>query len=119
MSDVFSVHVTDDPKVVRVHPRGDIDMAAAPQLLDAVLSAGFVDGVRPVVIDFRDVRFMDSTGLSALVIAHRKLGQGQLSVANLPPTIAKIMSITGIDGLFPTADDSASTSWASSDGTRT
>jgi anti-sigma B factor antagonist len=51
---------------------GEIDMATADQLRDALLRAA--ESRIDVWVDLSEVEFMDSTGLNALVIAHRAMG---------------------------------------------
>ena len=56
----------DDRILVRV--RGDIDMATADELLAALAP----DSGRPFVVDLSEATFMDSTGLAALIKAHKQ-----------------------------------------------
>lgn len=46
--------------------RGEVDIATAPALRKTLLGA-LDDGIRPVVVDLFDVRFMDSNGVHVLV----------------------------------------------------
>jgi anti-sigma B factor antagonist len=52
---------------------GEIDIATAGQVREALLRAGET-GAPEVVVDLSDVSFMDSTGLNALVVAHKAIG---------------------------------------------
>jgi stage II sporulation protein AA (anti-sigma F factor antagonist) len=62
----LSIQVTGDAPVV-IRLAGELDMATAPALADA-LSA--VDG-EDVVVDCDALSFLDSSGISVLVGAHR------------------------------------------------
>jgi anti-sigma B factor antagonist len=81
--------------------RGEIDLASAP-----VLGAAVVDALaeRPavVVVDLAGVRFMDSTGLRALLDA--RLGAGAAGVAlrlRAPsPAVARVLELTGVVAMF-------------------
>jgi anti-anti-sigma factor len=52
-----------------------------------------------VVLDFADVTFIDSTGLTVLIDAHRTLGAQDriLIVANSMPHIERLFTVTGLD----------------------
>lgn len=52
--------------------RGEVDIATAPALRKT-MRAALEHGIRPVVVDLFDVRFMDSTGVHVLVEAHLRL----------------------------------------------
>ena len=55
-----------------------------------------------VVLDFGEVTFIDSTGLTVLIDAHRTLGdQGRtLVVANALPHIVRVFTVTGLEQLL-------------------
>lgn len=82
-----------DRQVVRL--AGEIDLANSPELaelLEPLAAKG------PVTVDLRDVRFMDSSGLHALLnFAARSLnGNGPLTIANPSRTLLRVMDIMGI-----------------------
>jgi anti-sigma B factor antagonist len=57
--------------VVAVH--GEVDIATVDRLREAIEHATGT-GAAELWVDLSDVGFMDSTGLSALVVGHRALG---------------------------------------------
>jgi anti-sigma B factor antagonist len=63
----------------------------------AVLRAPDTGG--EVVLDFTDVEFIDSTGLTVLIDAHRTLGDQDrtLTVANAAPHIRRLFVVTGLE----------------------
>lgn len=88
---------------------GDIDVASAVTVrdaLDRVIAAGY----HRVVLDLGEVRFLDSTGLGVMVgrlKAVRDL-DGDMHLVCTSPRISRVMSITGLDGVFtihPTVAD--------------
>ena len=56
--------------VVAVH--GDVDLYTAPRLWETI-DAATTEIPRELVLDLTDVRFLDSSGLSVLVRAHKRL----------------------------------------------
>lgn len=78
---------------------GDIDHHSARRLMDAL--RGKVDEYHPklCVLDFRDVTFMDSSGIAVVISAHRRMREldGRLKLKNIPPQPAKVFRAAGID----------------------
>ena len=93
-----AVDVVDDTGALRVRVSGEIDMACAPNLLDTLLAADVPRG-GTLVLDLAGVTFMDSTGISALLEAHRQRTEGgsTFTVVEVPPLIAKMLHVTGVD----------------------
>jgi anti-sigma B factor antagonist len=83
---------------------GEIDVATAPQLREA-LHGAIAQGQSTVVLDLLGVTFLDSTALGVLVGGLkrcRELG-GELHVVIADARIRKIFEITGLDKVFPLA----------------
>jgi anti-anti-sigma factor len=64
-------------------------------------------GARRIVLNFADVSYMDSVGLSTIVRSHLRLHQqgGQLALLHLPPRITDLLSVTGLTKVFAPFDD--------------
>jgi anti-sigma B factor antagonist len=93
----FEVSAAREGDVAVVSVSGDVDIATADELRDALLLAGS-DGASGVRVDLTDVEFMDSTGLNALVIAHKTIGQdGRRLVIVCPDGAAwRALEISGL-----------------------
>ncbi len=92
----------DDHTVVSV--AGEIDVYTAPQL--RVKLVDLVDaGDRHLVVDMRDVDFLDSTGLGVLVgtLKRVKAANGSLALVCTQERIVKIFRITGLERVFTIA----------------
>ena len=63
-----------------VAPSGELDLASAPAVRDA-LAGALADGAGAVVVDLSRVTFLDSTGLAALLNAARRLRRAGRSFA--------------------------------------
>jgi anti-anti-sigma factor len=87
---------------------GEVDVEAAPRLRDALVEA-VADGEQ-VVVDLSSVTFMDSAGLSALVVAHRVAeARGvRLRLRGVPPRVLTLIArghdLRGVETLL--TDDS-------------
>lgn len=94
-----------------VSVQGEVDISTVGVLDDAV-GAQLDGGASSLVVDFLGVTFLDSTGLSALVRAHRRCEErgGRLAVVMDDERLLGLLTVTGLDRLlrtFPTVDEAA------------
>jgi anti-sigma B factor antagonist len=88
-----------DPAVVSLE--GELDLAAAPQLRECLV--GLAErGATDIVLDVAQLEFIDSTGLSVLVMAlNRTRAAGGSTVLRQPsPSILRLLEITGLLAIF-------------------
>jgi anti-sigma B factor antagonist len=85
-----------DRVVVGLH--GELDLAAAP-LLQTELESPGLDDAETVVLDLRELRFVDSTGLRMILAAHERSQQrGQAFALSRGSTqVQRLLSIAGLD----------------------
>jgi len=59
-------------------------------------------GLNDVVLDFSELEYIDSTGISELIKLRSELrrGGGNISIVSAPDVIKKILSLTKIDGII-------------------
>lgn len=90
-------------RVVRLS--GECDMASAPELHETLKALGPPDVLR-VTLDLSHLDFLDSTGLGVCVSALKRLrtAGGDLELAGVPPSIRRILAVTGLDKIVPTTD---------------
>jgi anti-sigma B factor antagonist len=96
----LQVWVDDSPARVVIRLAGEIDLATVPQLrqvLDAHARSG-----QTMVLDLREIEFVDSMGLAALVRArHRAIARGaKLELVAPPESVYKVFTLTRLDQLF-------------------
>jgi anti-anti-sigma factor len=68
---VLNIEVHEREGVVRVVARGEVDLATAP-LLDQALVAAEATDASEIVLDIEQVSFIDSSGLRMLLEAHAR-----------------------------------------------
>jgi anti-sigma B factor antagonist len=80
---------------------GEVDLSTAPALR-ARIDELIRDGVRTLVVDLTEVGFMDSSGLSVLVSAMKRMGDadGRLAIVCTRDPVLKVFTITGLDRVF-------------------
>ena len=93
--------VEHDGASARVVAAGDVDLASAPALVDAVLSR--LGEQRRVELDLSDVTFLDSSGVHALMRLARA-GDGTAAVTICPdlrPQVRKVLEVSGVMPMLP------------------
>jgi anti-sigma B factor antagonist len=102
----FSITTSERGGRVIVLIRGELDLATAPELETAIGES--VDAGHDVVVDLRELEFMDSSGLRVLVSAHKRAQSGPRFQIVRPPAggpVAKILGIAGVEGELDLIDD--------------
>jgi anti-sigma B factor antagonist len=97
----LQLQVAEHDGVAEVSVRGEIDIHTCGDL-ETTLTRLADSGVRTVMLDFAGVAFIDSSGLRVLVIGHKALRDqgGSLVVTNPSASTARLLEVTGLDGLF-------------------
>jgi anti-sigma B factor antagonist len=87
--------------------KGRVDSATAPQLAQALESAGSA-GKYKLVIDMSELEYMSSAGFRALLATQReskKFNRGEVVLASVPERIREALELAGFTELFKTFDD--------------
>lgn len=79
---------------------GDLDLASAPRLSHAIEQ--LPDDPRPVILDLRDVAFVDSSGVGALLDVERMVGERRRHLALLrpPEPVTRVLELVELRGRF-------------------
>lgn len=97
----MAVRIDQTEKVVTAYLLGDIDHHTAKDMREEIDST--IERVKPeiLILDFKDVLFMDSSGIG-LVMGRYKIMQtvgGSVQVTNTSSQIGKVMRLAGLDRL--------------------
>jgi anti-anti-sigma factor len=106
MTRPFEVDVERGDGRALVRVSGEFDLAATQAVEDALLSVED-EANRVIVLDLREVTFLDSTGLRAITSAdHRAREAGhELKIVRGPEQVQKLLYVTGMDKILPLVDD--------------
>ena len=78
---------------------GEIDHHCAHEIMEAISEK--IDLYMPLrcILDFRSVRFMDSSGIAVVLHTLRRMNtlQGRLLLQNIPPQPYKVLRAAGIE----------------------
>jgi anti-sigma B factor antagonist len=93
----FRVEVNRQGRAAVIAVTGELDLATGPQLEAELLDISASD-TELVVVDLRNLEFMDSTGLSIIVRAHQRLtGEGcELGLVRGSPQVQRLLDLTGV-----------------------
>ena len=97
----MSVKITVNGDVVTAYLDGEIDHHSAGVMRNEIDAVGEKNTPAMLILDFRDVSFMDSSGIG-LVMGRYKLLKpygAELHVTNTSPQIGKVMKLAGLDRL--------------------
>ncbi len=92
----------DGACVVRL--AGELDADDAPGVR-SLLAEQVLEGSGSLVLDLSELVFVDSAGLAALVAAHKgtRAAGTCLVLAGVSPQVAKVLAISGLDGVLTVA----------------
>jgi len=101
---LLDLHVTSSGRYTVVEVAGEIDAASAPELRKC-LHQTIDAGSRQLVVDLRQVSFIDSMGLGVLLGAKRRLRghgpDGGIQLVCADGLVLRILRVSGLDGVFP------------------
>lgn len=102
-SDDFDVGLRREPGRLVLRPRGELDIATVQRLRDALAQR---EGDEAVVLDLRDLRFLDTSGLQIVVeISRRARADGfDLTLVRGPRGVQRVFEIAGLTEMLPFAD---------------
>lgn len=92
------------PSIV-VEVDGELDMASAPQLEEA-LDRAWRDAPDTIVLDLGNLRFMDMSGLRLLLGASQRAEERgtEFTLTNVRDSIRRVLTLVGANGLLPIRD---------------
>lgn len=79
------------------------------QIMD-LLKTNIEAGNKKVLLDLKDLKFINSTGLGLMMTTLTKTRHagGDLAIAHLPEQMKKLLQMTKLESFFPTHADEAS-----------
>jgi len=101
----LSTSTTDDG-IVEIAAAGELDLATSELLREAVDVCCDREGVRAVIVDLRDLSFVDSTGLRALWHARERAQSigAELILRSPSAAMRHLLKITKLAGVFSVTD---------------
>jgi anti-sigma B factor antagonist len=97
----FRVRIVPDRECVIVALHGELDMVSV-DAVQAALDELHGTGWTSLVLDLRELTFIDSTGLSLLLAAEREAQRvgAQFAIVDGSPAVARLLEIVGLRDHF-------------------
>ena len=103
MSELVSLRVETHDRIVVAHVSGELDIAGADSTGERIVEA-VPNEARGLVVDFSDLEFIDSSGVSMLFAIARKLGGRRQQLRLVAPRgapVARVLEIVEFDRAAP------------------
>ena len=91
----FEVDVEARGEDLWVLPRGELDIAGAPELREALFLA-LASDAHAIVVDLRGLQLLDSTGLRVLLEAHAGEGGERISFVQGNELVERVFRVSGL-----------------------
>jgi stage II sporulation protein AA (anti-sigma F factor antagonist) len=97
----MDVRIENKPEAMYVRLSGEIDHHSARPIREQVDSAVEMLKPKKLCLDFKEVTFMDSSGIGFIMGRYRliKLYKGELEIINISDRIKKVIQLSGLDRL--------------------
>jgi anti-sigma B factor antagonist len=96
------VQVSREGDAALVTISGELDLSTSPELVNAAVMAMKEDGVHRLVVDLAGLRFIDSSGINALIEIRNESQRSNvaLRLADPSPRVTEVLRLTAVDDLF-------------------
>lgn len=97
----MSLKLETDAGVLTAYLGGEIDHHTAKELRETIDEAAGEQKPEKLLLNFREVTFMDSSGIGLVMGRYRLMRElgGELCVTGVPSHIKKVMRLSGLDKL--------------------
>ncbi len=88
--------------VLKVELTGELDLKVCPDLWKQLNSYIDREGIHHIFFDFREVPFIDSSGLGVLLSCYKRLAPygGSVHVENLTPGVEMVFALAGMEKII-------------------
>lgn len=97
----MSVEIRTNGETVTAYLSGELDHHSAKEMREAIDNAVELNMPAKLVLNFKNVSFMDSSGIGLVMGRYRILSRtgAQLNITGTSPQIYKVMKLAGIERL--------------------
>ena len=97
----MSVSIVAKGEVITAFLNGEIDHHTAAELRTTIDDAVVNNKPTLLVLDFKNVSFMDSSGIGLVMGRYKTISElgGELAIVNTSPDIGKVMKLAGMERL--------------------
>lgn len=101
----LSTKIAGDSLIVKL--RGELDMHSVPQFKEKIVEKMKKNNLKNLILNFKGVKFIDSSGLGAILGRYRYLKKrgGKVALVNLKPQVKKVFTLAGLLKIMQEYDD--------------
>jgi anti-anti-sigma factor len=101
----FRVDVHRNGRASVIAVTGELDLASSP-MFEAELARVIESDAEQLILDLRELEFMDSSGLGTLVRAHQRAEETgkQFGLVKGPQQVQRLLTLTGVEDRLTLAD---------------
>jgi anti-sigma B factor antagonist len=101
----FTVDERNEGPAVVLAVAGELDLRTSPELEER-LERAFGAGAELVILDLRQIEFMDSTGLRVLLGAHQRAHESgrRFALVRGADQVERVLTLTGVRDLLTVVD---------------
>ena len=105
----FRIQTSESGARVEIAVHGELDLATAPRLDAELARVGALDGLELVVIDLRELAFLDSTGLESIMRFEATTRQAgvELAIVRGQRAVERLFAVMRLDQRLRIVDDPA------------
>ncbi len=106
MDNHFRVELRTEDRASVLAISGELDLSST-SALESHLAEAFQSPATAVIVDLRELEFIDSTGLSVLVKAHQQAQEAgcEFGIVNGGAQVRRLLSLTGVTERLRVADE--------------
>lgn len=103
----FSFQHRKEDEVVILHPEGDLIEKAQAQPMVEQVNEYLDDETKKFIIDMAKVRYLNSSGLNALIsiLTKARKSGGEAVICNVSPKVKELLIITRLNTVFTVTDN--------------
>ncbi len=97
----MSVEIRSNGETVTAYLSGELDHHSAKEMREAIDNAVELNMPARLVLNFKEISFMDSSGIGLVMGRYRNLAKtgAELCITGMSPQIYKVMKLAGIERL--------------------
>lgn len=98
----FSFEIEKTEELILISLQGNLMGKEQAQLLLDEIDFFFNEGLKKIIIDLSEMRYMNSTGLNILIniFTQARNKGGEVVIANIPEKINQLLIITKLNSIF-------------------
>ncbi|MDI9260988.1 anti-sigma F factor antagonist [Alicyclobacillus sendaiensis] len=102
----MSVETKLERGIVVIELKGELDHHAVEQIRDRIEQQLAEHGYRGLVMSFRNIDFMDSSGLGLILGRYRTVSEhgGKMALCEVNPTLRRLFEMSGLLKVIPVYD---------------